>query len=77
MRVSRSGGWMSAIRPHSKRERSRSSSVASLFGRPVGGEDDLLVRVVQRVERVEELLLRPLLARQNWMSSTSRTSTSR
>ena len=28
MRVSRSGGWMSVISPHSKRERSRSSSVA-------------------------------------------------
>ena len=27
MRVSRSGGWMSVIRPHSNRERSRSSSV--------------------------------------------------
>src|ERR1041385_8179969 len=28
MRVSRSGGWMSVISPHSKRLRSRSSSVA-------------------------------------------------
>ena len=28
MRVSRSGGWMSVMRPHSKRLRSRSSSVA-------------------------------------------------
>ena len=27
MRVSRSGGWMSVISPHSNRERSRSSSV--------------------------------------------------
>ena len=27
IRVSRSGGWMSVIRPHSKRERSRSSRV--------------------------------------------------
>jgi hypothetical protein len=27
IRVSRSGGWMSVIRPHSKRDRSRSSSV--------------------------------------------------
>ena len=27
MRVSRSGGWMSVIRPHSNRERSRSSRV--------------------------------------------------
>ena len=28
MRVSRSGGWMSVISPHSKRERRRASSVA-------------------------------------------------
>ena len=33
--VSKSGGWMSAIRPHSKRERSRSSSVGDLLGRRV------------------------------------------
>ncbi len=31
-----------------------------LPGRAVGGDDDLLVRVVQRVEGVEELLLGPL-----------------
>jgi len=30
--VSRSGGWMSAIRPHSKRLRRRSSSVGMLRG---------------------------------------------
>ncbi len=60
IRVSRSGGWMSASRPHSNRVRSRSSSVASSLRRAVGGDDDLLVRVVQGVEGVEELLLRPL-----------------
>jgi hypothetical protein len=32
MRVSRSGGWMSVIRPHSKRERRRDSSVAIARG---------------------------------------------
>ena len=32
MRVSRSGGWMSAIRPHSKRERRRSSRVRIAIG---------------------------------------------
>ena len=31
--------------------------------RPVGGQDDLLAVLVDRVERVEELLLRPLLVR--------------
>ncbi len=33
-----------------------------LLGRPIGGDDDLLVRVVQRVEGVEELLLDAFLA---------------
>ena len=61
MRVSRSGGWMSVMRPHSNRERSRSSSVAMLARRPVGGHDDLLAGLVERVEGVEELLLGPLL----------------
>ena len=32
IRVSRSGGWMSVIRPDSNRERSRSSSVAISWG---------------------------------------------
>ena len=32
MRVSRSGGWMSVIRPHSKRLRRRASSVAMSRG---------------------------------------------
>ena len=31
-RVSKSGGWMSAVRPHSKRERRRSSSVTRALG---------------------------------------------
>ena len=56
-RVSNSGGWMSVIRPHSKRLRSRSSMVAIDFGRPVGGDHDLAAAAVQVVERVEELLL--------------------
>ena len=64
MRVSRSGGWTSVIRPHSNRLRSRSSSAVELLGRPVGGDHDLLVGVVQRVEGVEELLLGLLLALQ-------------
>ena len=32
MRVSRSGGWTSASRPHSKRERKRSSSPPRALG---------------------------------------------
>ena len=61
MRVSRSGAVRSAIRPHSKRLRSRSSSVSDRLGRPVGRQDDLLAVLVDRVERVEELFLGPLL----------------
>ena len=57
MRVSRSGGWTSVIRPHSNRLRSRSSSASSRLGGAVGGQHDLLVGVVEGVERVEELLL--------------------
>ena len=40
MRVSRSGGWMSVIRPHSKRERSRSSSVEISRG---GRSDEITI----------------------------------
>ena len=32
IRVSNSGGWISVIKPHSNRERSRSSNVANCFG---------------------------------------------
>ena len=55
---------MSAIRPHSKRERRRSSNVGQLLGRSVAGNHDLLHALVQRVEGVEELLLGALLAGQ-------------
>ena len=53
---------MSAISPHSKRLRSRSSSSRIWCGGQSLLSDDLFLRVVQRVERVEELRLRPLLA---------------
>ena len=48
---------MSAISPHSKRLRSRSSNFRQLFGRAVAGDHDLLHGLVQRVEGVEELFL--------------------
>ena len=64
MRVSRSGGWTSVIRPHSNRLRIRSSKPDSCLGGRSRGDDDLLVRVVQGVEGVEELLLRLHLALQ-------------
>jgi len=56
MRVSRSGAVRSAMRPHSKRLRSRSSRVRMAFG-----GRSLLAVLVDRVERVEELFLGPLL----------------
>jgi len=62
-RVSKSGGWMSAISPHSNRERRRSSISGMSFGGESLDADDLLARLVERVEGVEELLLRALLAR--------------
>ncbi len=40
IRVSRSGGWMSVINPHSKRERSRSSRVEISFG---GRSDEMTI----------------------------------
>ena len=49
------------MRPHSKRLRRRSSSVVMSFGGRSRGQDDLLAVLVDGVERVEELLLRPLL----------------
>ena len=55
---------MSAISPHSNRDRSRSSSAGISCGGTVAADDDLLLRVVQRVERVEELGLRALFARE-------------
>ena len=62
MRVSSSGGWMSAIRPHSKRERRR-SSMSGIPWAAVGRQTMIcLLRLVERVERVEELLLRRFLA---------------
>jgi hypothetical protein len=47
------------------------------FRRPIGGHHDLLLRIVQGVERVEELFLVCSLPSRNWMSSISSTSTSR
>ena len=64
MRVSSSGGWTSVSRPHSNRLRSRSSSVDQPLRRAVAGDHDLLARVVQGVEGVEELLLGSFLVLQ-------------
>ena len=75
--VSRSGGWMSAIRPHSKRERRRSSRV----GMSRGGQSQ--VRTICFCDSYSALKVwknsswvRSLPAR-NWMSSISSRSTLR
>ena len=75
MRVSRSGGCMSAIRPHSKRERRRSSSV----GIALGGRS-LVITIwpprlwsALKVWKNSSCVLS--LPAMNWMSSISRMST--
>ena len=77
IRVSRSGGWTSVIRPHSNRVRSRSSSVESCFG----GRSELMTICLFALCSVLNVWknsswVRSLLSR-NWMSSTRRTSLSR
>ena len=61
MRVSRSGGWMSVISPHSKRDAQPRLERGDRARRPVGGDDDLPAGLVEAVEGMEELLLDPLL----------------
>ena len=55
--VSRSGGCMSARRPHSKRERRRSSESRNVLGRRIARNHDLLLVIVQLIEGVKELFL--------------------
>ena len=50
------------MRPQPKREISRSSMPGDFLRIGVAGDDDLLVRLDQRVEQVEELFLRAALA---------------
>ena len=64
MRVSRSGGWMSMVSPDSKRLTSRSSSACRSLGGRSLEMTICLPGVVERVERVEELLLGLLLVLQ-------------
>ena len=63
MRVSRSGAVRSAMRPHSNRRAQALLEGQDGLRRPVGGQDDLLAVLVDRVERVEELFLGPFLVR--------------
>src|SRR5881396_3475864 len=61
-RVSKSGGWMSAMRPFEARAEAF-FDLGNILRRAIARDDDLLSRLVQIVERVEELFLRPLLPR--------------
>ena len=63
MRVSRSGAVRSAMRPHSKRRAQALLEGQDGLGRSVAGQDDLLAVLVDGIERMEELFLRPLLVR--------------
>ncbi len=62
MRVSRSGGCTSVMRPPLEARAQPVLEAVQLLGRDVGGDHHLLVRVVERVEGVEELLHRLFLA---------------
>ena len=52
---------MSAIRPHSKRERRRAFQCLDIFGRFIGGDDDLLFIAVEIIESMEKFFLGGLL----------------
>ncbi len=77
MRVSRSGGCTSVMRPHSKRVRSRSSRVASLRG---GRSEEMticLLLLCSTLKVWKNSSWMPSRPSRNWMSSTRSMSTSR
>ena len=74
MRVSRSGGWTSVIRPHSKRLRIRSSKPCSCLG----GRSEVMTTCLFALCSVLKVWKNSSCVRsapcRNWMSSISRTS---
>ena len=62
--VSRSGGWMSAIKSPFKAATQSIFDLRQLFRWPVAGDDDLTQILMQRIESVEELFLGALLVNQ-------------
>ena len=77
MRVSSSGGWTSVIRPHSNRLRSRSSSVTSCLGGRSLEMTICLLALCSVLNVWKNSSCVCSLFSRNWMSSTSRMSTSR
>ena len=73
-RVSMSGGWISAVRPHSKRETRRVSRFGDLAGRPIAGEHDLFMPVEEVLKVWKNSSCERSLPARNWMSSISSTS---
>ena len=77
MRVSRSGGWTSVMRPHSNRLRSRSSSASSRLGARSEVSTICLLALWRVLNVWKNSSWVCVLPSRNWMSSISRTSTSR
>ena len=76
-RVSRSGGWMSVMRPHLNRLRRRSSSVGMASG---GRSEEITICLLapwRELNVWKNSSWSPSLPSMNWMSSMSSTSTSR
>ena len=76
-RVSRSGGWMSVMRPHLKRPRRRSSSVGMASGMRSELMTICLFAPCRELNVWKNSSWRPSLPSMNWMSSISSTSMSR
>ena len=77
MRVSRSGGWTSQMRPHSNRDRSRSSNPDSCFGGRSEVMTTCFVALCSALKVWKNSSCVCTLPARNWMSSMRSTSTSR
>ncbi len=76
-RVSKSGGSIATDRPQPRRDFEARLEVVDFQRVAVAGQDDLPLAVEQRVERVEELFLRRVLAGEKLGCRRSSASTSR
>lgn len=57
IRVSKSGGWISARSPHSKRVLQPVLQGFDFLGRPVRGQNNLLFCLIKGIKGMEKLLL--------------------